>query len=140
MNFFFNICLVEREAKNSEFLTSLHFYPAIIRDKVLYEKREFFYEKREFLIRIYIYKSIYCYIYLDTHSHTYIHTYIHTNIHTDIHTSFSLSTSEQDGIYLAFDYICLSDVLIAHIVTPSPSLPPHSETEGCPTLSWQVVS
>jgi hypothetical protein len=29
-----------------------------------------------------------------------------------------------DGIYLAFDYICLSDFLFAHIVTPPSSLHP----------------
>ena len=28
-----------------------------------------------------------------------------------------------DGIYLASDYICLSDVLFAHIVTPPPPPP-----------------
>jgi hypothetical protein len=27
-----------------------------------------------------------------------------------------------DGIYLAFDYICLSDFLFAHFVTPHPPL------------------
>jgi hypothetical protein len=29
-----------------------------------------------------------------------------------------------DGIYLAFDYICLRDFLFAYIVTPLPSLSP----------------
>jgi hypothetical protein len=31
-----------------------------------------------------------------------------------------------DGIYLGFNYICLSDFLFANIVTPPPSPPPLS--------------